>query len=254
MARTLSLFVSCFNDTLYPKTAKSAEVVLNSLGIKVEFPRKQTCCGQIHINTGFASGAIPLMRNFIDTFEASEEIVALSGSCTAMIREHYQDLAERTHDSGLIARTEELVPRVFEFSEYLTNVLGITDVGASYPHRVVYHPTCHSLRSLHIYDSAVRLLCAVKGLELVVLPYAEQCCGFGGTFSIKNSAMSAAILADKVGNIVSARAETVVALDNSCLMHISGALRRNNTGISVMHLAEVLAHGLEAIEGTDGQN
>ncbi len=245
MTRSVSLFVSCFNDTLYPNTARAANVVLKSLGVSVQFPERQTCCGQIHVNTGYASMAVPLVRNFVNTFSGAEEIVAISGSCTAMLREHYQELANRTNDVNLISKTSELVPRVFEFSEYLTDVLGVSDVGATYPHRVSYHPTCHSLRSLHIYESAIKLLSAVRGLQLVDLAYAEQCCGFGGTFSVKNSPMSTAILADKVANIVSAKVEAVVALDNSCLMHISGALKRNNTGVSVMHVAEVLAHGLK---------
>ena len=247
MTRSVSLFVSCFNDMFYPKTAQAADLVLRSLGVRVQFPQDQTCCGQIHVNTGYASMAVPLVRNFVNTFSQAEEIVAISGSCTAMVREHYQELASRTNDAKLISMTSELVPRVFEFSEYLTDVLGVSDVGATYPHRVSYHPTCHSLRSLRIYESAIKLLGAVRGLQLVDLAYAEQCCGFGGTFSVKNSPMSTAILADKVANIVSARVETVVALDNSCLMHISGALKRNNTGVSVMHLAEVLAHGLSDV-------
>ncbi len=249
MTRTVSLFVSCFNDMMFPKTARAAVEVLNKLNVKVEFPDEQTCCGQIHFNTGYASMAVPLVKHFVESFSDSNEVVALSASCTAMIREHYLELASRTHDDELISGTEELVPKVFEFSEYLTEVLGVTDVGASYPHKVSYHPTCHSLRSLHIYHSAIALLGAVKGLELVDLPYAEQCCGFGGTFSVKNSAMSTAMLADKTANILNARVETVVAVDNSCLMHISGALRRNGTGISVMHLAEVLAQGMDGGEG-----
>ncbi|MDA8081981.1 MAG: (Fe-S)-binding protein [Actinomycetota bacterium] len=247
MTRSVSLFVSCFNDMLFPNTARAANVVLRSLGVKVEFPRRQTCCGQIHVNTGYASMAVPLVRNFVNTFSGAEEIVAISGSCTAMVREHYLELANRTNDVNLISKTRELVPRVFEFSEYLTDVVGVSDVGATYPHRVSYHPTCHSLRSLHIYESAIKLLGAVRGLQLIDLSFAEQCCGFGGTFSVKNSPMSTAILADKVANIVNAKVETVVALDNSCLLHISGALKRNNTGVSVMHLAEVLAHGLDGV-------
>lgn len=249
MTRTVSLFVSCFNDMMFPKTARAATEVLRKLDVNVQFPSEQTCCGQIHINTGYAAMAVPLIKHFVETFSGATEVVALSASCTATIREHYLELASRTHDRELISRTEELIPKVFEFSEYLTGVLGVTDVGASYPHKVTYHPTCHSLRSLHIYDSAIELLGAVKGLELVDLPYAEQCCGFGGTFAVKNFFMSTAILADKTANIVGAKVETVVALDNSCLMHIAGSLRRNGTGISAMHLAEVLAQGIN-----DGEN
>ncbi len=248
MTRTVSLFVSCFNDAIYPRTARAAQGVLERLGVKVDFPAEQTCCGQIHINTGYGSMAVPLIRHFVDVFSNSDELVSISGSCTATIREHYQELAQRTQDPVLIRRTDELVPKVHEFSQYLTDVLGVVDVGAAYPHKVCYHPTCHSLRSLHVYDSAVALLRAVRGLELVELPHAEQCCGFGGTFAVKNAPMSTAILVDKVANIFASGAETVVALDNSCLTHINGFLKRNKTGISTMHLAELLDHGVNESE------
>lgn len=242
MTRTVSLFVSCFNDLLFPKTAWSAVRVLERMGLRVEFPEEQTCCGQIHLNTGYASMAVPMVRNLVRTFSEAEEVVTISGSCTALIREHYLELAIRSGDSKLVDETALLIPRVHEFSEFLTDELGITDVGAYYPHRVGYHPTCHSLRSLHRYESVIEILKAVEGLELVDLPNAEQCCGFGGTFAVKNPAMSTAILADKVVGIMSSGAEAVVSLDNSCLMHIGGALKRNNSGVSVMHLADVLAH------------
>lgn len=218
--------------------------VLERLDVSVDFPRKQTCCGQMHFNTGYGDMAIPLLENFVEAFHRSTHIVSTSASCAAMIKENYLSLAERTGKQNLIKGVEALLPKIFEFSQYLTEVLGVLDVGAYYPHRVTYHPTCHSLRSLGIYDSAIKLLSNIRGIEIVELPSAEQCCGFGGTFAIKNADMSTAMLFDKISNIKSTKAETVVGLDNSCLMHIGGGLSRNNSGVSVLHLAEVLASGI----------
>lgn len=240
-----SLFISCFNDFLFPESVEAAVRVLRHLDVQVSVPKGQTCCGQIHYNTGYGDMAIPLVRAFVDRFKDFDAVISISGSCTAMVREQYQRLAYRTNDQKLIKATEDLSKRIFEFTDYLTKVLGIESTGSYYPHRVTYHPTCHSLRSLHIYESALKLLRNVKGLELVELPHAEQCCGFGGTFSVKNEPVSTAMLFDKMANIEKTGAETLVALDNSCLMHIGGGLRRINSGISVMHIAEVLASGLD---------
>lgn len=245
MNRTASLFISCFNDTLFPASAQAAIKVLNKLGVEVDVPKNQTCCGQIHFNTGYASMAVPLVSHFVETFSDSQEIVALSGSCVAMVKDYYVELAMRTGDEKLITRTIEIASKIYEFSQYITEVLGVSEVGSTFSHRVTYHPTCHSLRYLHVYDSAIKLLKGVAGLELIDLPRAEQCCGFGGTFAVKNSPVSTAMLSDKLSNIASAKVEVVVAVDNSCLMHIGGGLRRNNMGVSVMHLAEILASGID---------
>lgn len=245
MTRTASLFVSCFNDTLFPASAQAAIKVLNKVGVEIDVPSDQTCCGQIHFNTGYASMAVPLVSHFVETFSGANEIVALSGSCVAMVKDSYVELAMRTKDEKLISRTIEITTKIYEFSQYLTEVLGVIEIGSVFAHRVTYHPTCHSLRSLQVYDSAIRLLQGVCGLELVDLPQAEQCCGFGGTFSVKNQPVSTAMLSDKLSNIDSTKAEVVVAADNSCLMHIGGGLKRNGMGVSVIHLAEVLACGID---------
>ena len=237
----VSLFVACYNDLLFPNTGRAVVKVLERLGHSVEFRTAQTCCGQMHYNSGYALEAQPLLRRFVDVFGDAEVICAPSSSCVAMIREHYPHLARSMKDPGLIAAVDLLVPKVFEFSEFLVNKLGVEDVGAYYPHRVTYHPACHSLRGLRLGDVPYRLLQRVRSLELVDLPEKEECCGFGGTFSVKNSDTSHAMLADKVRSILDTRAELCVATDNSCLMHIFGALHRGRTGVRTAHIAEVLA-------------
>jgi L-lactate dehydrogenase complex protein LldE len=237
----VSLFVACYNDLLFPNTGRAVVKVLERLGHSVEFRSAQTCCGQMHYNSGYALEAQPLLRRFVDVFADAEVICAPSSSCVAMIREHYPRLAHSMKDPGLIAAVDLLVSKVFEFSEFLVNKLGVEDVGAYYPHRVTYHPACHSLRGLRLGDVPYRLLQRVRSLELVDLPEKEECCGFGGTFSVKNSDTSHAMLADRVRSILDTRAELCVATDNSCLMHIFGALHRGRTGVRTAHIAEVLA-------------
>jgi L-lactate dehydrogenase complex protein LldE len=237
---TISLFITCYNDTLFPETGKAVVRLLERLGHTVEFRAAQTCCGQMHTNTGYAKEALGLMRQFLEVFETAETVCIPSSSCVAMIREQYPRIAAATGEQPLINRVQNLLPRVFEFSELLVDKLGITDVGAFYPHAVTLHPSCHSLRSLHVGTKPKQLLEAVRGLTLVDLPDAEQCCGFGGTFSIKNPDVSAAMLADKVHCILDTRAEVCAAVDNSCLMHIGGSLSRQRTGVRTVHLAEIL--------------
>ena len=223
------LFVTCLGDTLFPATGRATVRVLERVGCEVDFPEAQTCCGQMHLNTGYAREAARLARRFARLFVGAEAVVAPSGSCAAMVREHYPRLGV------------DGVPPVYELSEFLVRRLGIEDVGAYYPHRVTYHPTCHSLRSLKVGDAPLRLLRRVRGIDLVELPEAAECCGFGGTFAVKQAETSAAILADKVGSIIQTRAEVVTAGDGSCLMHIGGALSRQRTGVRTVHLAEILA-------------
>ncbi len=237
----ISLFITCFNDTWFPGTGKATVEVLERLGHTISFPLEQTCCGQMHYNTGYQVEAIPLVRRFVELFEDAETVVVPSASCVGMIHEYYPKVAKQADDQQLLRRVESLIPRVHEFSLFLTNVLEVEDVGAGYPHKVTYHPTCHSLRILHVGDAPLRLLRNVAELELLELPGAMECCGFGGTFAIKNAETSAAMLEDKVNRITETGADTCVAADNSCLMHIGGALNRKNTGIRTMHLAEVLA-------------
>jgi L-lactate dehydrogenase complex protein LldE len=218
----VSLFVTCFNDTLFPQTGRAVVGLLERLGCEVDFPLEQTCCGQMHMNSGYAREGVALARRFARVFDGAEAVVCPSASCAGMLR-HQVDTP------------------VHELSEFLVDVLGVEDVGAYFPHRVTFHPTCHSLRELGVGDRPLRLLRAVKGIELVELDGAAECCGFGGTFAIKNAEVSSAMLADKVRAVLDTRAEVVCAADNSCLMHIGGALSRQRTGVRTLHLAEVLA-------------
>ena len=226
MAVRVSLFVTCFNDTLFPHTGRAVVSLLERLGCEVDFPLEQTCCGQMHMNSGYAREGEALARRFARVFDGADAVVTPSASCAGMLR--HQLAADKR-------------PPVHELSEFIVDELGVEDVGAHFPHRVTYHPTCHSLRELDVGDRPFRLLRAVRGIELVELPEAEECCGFGGTFAIKNAEVSSAILADKVRAVLDTRAEVVCAADNSCLMHIGGALSRQRTGVRTAHLAEVLA-------------
>jgi L-lactate dehydrogenase complex protein LldE len=227
------------NDTLFPGTGKAVVSLLRRLGCEVDFPAAQTCCGQMHLNTGYPQEGVRLARHFTEVFAGYEAVVVPSGSCAAMIREQYPKLVKPGSKGA--AAVGRVVPRVHELTEFLLDVLKVEDVGAYFPHRVTYHPTCHSLRGLHLGDRPVRLLGRVRGLELVQLPGAEECCGFGGTFAMKNAAVSAAMGADKARNVLGTGAEVLCAADNSCLMHIGGTLARQKTGVRVMHIAEILA-------------
>lgn len=237
----VALFITCYNDTLFPDTGKAVVRVLERLGHTVEFPAGQTCCGQMHWNTGYQSEALPLVKRFVEQFRGAEAVVVPSSSCVAMMRDHYPKMAAEIGDSGLIAEVSQLLPRVFEFSEFLIKRLGLEDVGAYYPHRVTYHASCHGLRNLGLGDGPMRLLKAVRGIDLVELTALEQCCGFGGTFAVKNADVSSAMLEEKTGAVLATGAEVCTACDNSCLMHIQGALHRQKTGVKTLHLAEILA-------------
>lgn len=215
--------------------------VLERLGHTVDFPLAQTCCGQMHYNTGYHREAVPLVRRFVEIFRDAEAVCVPSASCVAMMREHYVMMAEAEDDPAFLADVHSLLPRVFEFSELLVNRLHIDDVGATFPHSVTYHPSCHSLRMLHVGDAPFRLLRAVRGLDLRDLPNKEQCCGFGGTFAVKNADVSLAMLGEKDACVVQTGAEVVTALDNSCLMQIYGGLHRAGSPVRTLHLAEILA-------------
>jgi L-lactate dehydrogenase complex protein LldE len=237
----VALFITCFNDTLFPSVGQATVAVLERLGVTVDFPEEQTCCGQMHFNTGYQLEAIPLARRFVRTFSDAEAIVCPSASCAGMVRDGYPRLARLAGDDALAREAEAIIPRVRELTEFLVDVLGVDDVGASFPHRVTYHPTCHSLRALHVGDRPLRLLRAVHGIELVDLDEAAECCGFGGTFAVKNADTSVAMLTDKIRHVLDTRAEVCAAADASCLMHIGGGLRRQRAGTRTMHLAEILA-------------
>jgi L-lactate dehydrogenase complex protein LldE len=237
----ISLFITCYNDTLFPNTGKAVVAVLERLGHTVEFRSAQTCCGQMHYNTGYQKEAFPMMLHFLEVFRDAEVICIPSASCVAMIRDHYPKMAAETGKRDVIAGIEELLPRIYEFSELLVDKLGVTDVGAFYPHAVTLHTSCHSLRSLHVGDKPARLLKAVRGLQLIDLPESGECCGFGGTFAVKNAEVSSAMLSDKLRCVLNTGAEVCTAGDNSCLMHIGGGLSRQRTGVRCVHLAEILA-------------
>ncbi|WP_031066142.1 (Fe-S)-binding protein [Streptomyces sp. NRRL WC-3742] len=237
----VALFITCMADTMFPDTGRAVVTVLERLGHTVEFPQEQTCCGQMHFNTGYRPDAMPLVARFARTFAGYDAVVTPSASCAGMIRENHPVLAEQYGHGVLQRQVAELTPKVHEFTEFLTDVLGLEDVGARFPHRVTYHPTCHSLRGLRLGDRPQRLLRAVEGLDLVDLPAADSCCGFGGTFALKNAATSGAMLADKATDVLETGAEVLCAADNSCLMHIGGGLSRQGSTVRTMHLAEILA-------------
>lgn len=237
----VALMVTCINDALYPGTGQAVVTLLRRLGVDVEFPASQTCCAQPMVNTGYLDEAVPVVRNFVDAFAGYDAVVTPSGSCAGCARHQHSIVARRSGDASLAAAVEATSPTVYELSEFLVDVLGVTDVGAYYPHTVTYHPTCHSLRMLGVGDRPRRLLENVRGLTLLELPAADQCCGFGGTFALKNADTSVAMGADKARHVRETGAEVLVAGDNSCLTHIGGLLTREQSGVRAVHLAEILA-------------
>jgi L-lactate dehydrogenase complex protein LldE len=237
----VALFVTCLGDTLYPSVGRATVRLLERLGHEVVFPAGQTCCGQMHVNTGYQKEAVALIRHHVEVFSPYDLIVVPSASCVGAIRHQHAMVARRAGQPSLAAAAEAVAARTYELSEFLVDVLGVEDVGASYPHRVTYHPTCHSLRMLHVGDKPLRLLRRVRGIDLVELPNAEECCGFGGTFAVKNAPTSTAMLADKMRDVLGTRAELCTAGDSSCLMHIGGGLSRLRAGVGTVHLAEILA-------------
>jgi L-lactate dehydrogenase complex protein LldE len=237
----VALQVTCINDALYPDTGRNVVRLLRRLGVDVEFPAAQTCCGQPMVNTGYLNEAVPVLRTFVDAFSGYDAVVTPSGSCAGSVRHQHAIVSARAGDPRLAERSADLAPRVFELSEFIVDVLGVIDVGAWFPHTVAYHPTCHSLRMLGVGDRPTMLLEAVEGLTLLPLSEAEECCGFGGTFAVKNAGTSVAIGEDKVRNVLATGADVLVAGDRSCLTHIGGLLDRQRSGVRVMHLADVLA-------------
>jgi L-lactate dehydrogenase complex protein LldE len=240
----IALFLSCYNDALFPEVGRAVVRLLERLGHEVAFPAEQTCCGQMHFNSGYQDACVPLVRRFVDAFAGFDAVVTPSGSCASMVRRYHQVVAElpaARADRGLAAAVAEVSPQVLELSELLVDVLGVTDVGARFPHTVAFHPTCHSTRLLGVGDRPTRLLAAVDGLTLVDLPRSASCCGFGGTFAVKNADTSIAMGLDKTEDVLGSGAEVLTAGDTSCLMHIGGLLSRRGASIRVLHLAEILA-------------
>jgi L-lactate dehydrogenase complex protein LldE len=237
----IALFVTCLADAIAPQVGKATVTLLERLGHEVVFPAAQTCCGQMHVNTGYQREAVPLVRHHVEVFEPYDVVVAPSGSCVGSVRHQHAMVARGAGDDALARRATAVAGRTYELSELLVDVLGIDDVGAYFPHRVTYHPTCHSLRLLRVDDKPLRLLRNVRGMTLLELPAADQCCGFGGTFALKNADTSTAMLADKMRNVLATGAEVATAGDASCLMHIGGGLSRLQSGTRTLHLAEILA-------------
>jgi L-lactate dehydrogenase complex protein LldE len=239
MGNRVSLFVTCIVDQLFPKVGMAMAGVLERLGYSVDFPEAQTCCGQPAFNSGYRAEARTVARHFLKTFESSECIVVPSGSCTAMVTHHFADLFHKEPET--LARVHALEKRTWEFSSFLTEIAGVEDVGARFDDVVTFHDGCHALRELGIRSAPRRLLAHVRGLELREMLPAEECCGFGGTFSVKFAELSGAMVRTKIDAIAATGAHTVVSLDPSCLMQIQGALSRAGSSVRTMHLAEVLA-------------
>jgi L-lactate dehydrogenase complex protein LldE len=240
----IALFVACYNDALFPEVGQAVVRLLRRLGHDVEFPAEQTCCGQMHFNSGYQDACIPLVGRFADVFAGYDAVVTPSGSCASMVRRYHPVVAAldaARADPTLPERVDAVGPHVYELSEFLVDVLGVVDVGARFPHTVAFHPTCHSTRLLGVGDRPTRLLAAVDGVTIVELPRSASCCGFGGTFAVKNADTSVAMGLDKVDDVVASGAEVLTAGDTSCLMHIGGLLSRGRSPVRVMHLAEILA-------------
>ncbi len=241
MRLRVALFVTCLVDSLSPEAGRATVQVLERLGHEVVFPAEQTCCGQMHVNSGYRREGLALARRFAAVFGGFDAIVSPSSSCVGNVRETYPVLAAEAGDPAFGRQVAELAERTFELSEFLVDELGVTDVGAVFPHRVAYHATCHSLRVTRVGDAPLRLLRNVQGLELVEQAGAAECCGFGGTFAVKNADTSSAMVADKCDAIEATGAEYCAALDCSCLLQIGGALQRRGSSVRTLHLAEILA-------------
>ncbi|MFC4554029.1 (Fe-S)-binding protein [Georgenia faecalis] len=241
----IAIFPTCIADAMFPYAPVATVRLLERLGHEVVFPADQACCGQMHVNTGYYRMAMPVIRNYVRSFEPMldgewDAVVAPSASCVGSVRHQQAMVARQEGDEALARQAERVAERTYDLSELLVDVLGVEDVGATFPHRVTYHPTCHSLRMIKVGDRPLRLLRAVRGIDLVPLPEAESCCGFGGTFALKNAETSTAMVADKADHIVATGAEVVVSGDYSCLMNIGGRLSRDGADVRVAHLAEVL--------------
>ncbi|WP_411502763.1 (Fe-S)-binding protein [Brevibacillus centrosporus] len=242
----VSLFITCLSDALYPRVGEAMVRILARYGIEVHFPEAQTCCGQPAFNSGYWDEARTSAQTLIQAFADSDYVISPSGSCTGMIHHYYPKLFE--NDPQLLAKANALREKTYEFTQFLVIVLGITDLGAVFPHKVTYHPSCHGSRLLGIKQEPLQLMEQVKGLDLVPLPFAEDCCGFGGTFAVKMSDISGAMVTEKADHVLETEAEVLVGLDLGCLMNISGNLRFRGKPVRVMHLAELLYEGMMANE------
>ena len=255
----IALFATCIVDAMYPQTARATVKILERLGHEVVFPAGQACCGQMHINSGYMDEALPVIANHVEAFEADgyDVAVAPSGSCVASVKHQHPILAERCSDAALKVRAEAVGAKTYELSQLLVDVLGITDaaeqLGSHFPHKVTYHPSCHGMRSLRLGDRQLDLLKSVGGIEFAELPEADQCCGFGGTFSMKNADVSSAMLQDKAKNIEATGASLCSGGDASCLMHIGGGLSRTKSEATTLHFAEILASTIDEPVSVTGE-
>ena len=239
MARTAQLFVTCIIDTLYPETGEAVVRVLQRSGVTVDFPRNQTCCGQPAFNAGMRPQARQMAENTIRILEnCPGDIVIPSGSCTGMIRHGYQELF--ADDPDWLERSQAIANRTYEFTQYLVDVIGVENLDAKFPHKISYHASCHLLRELEIDEQPQRLLENVKEAELIALPKREECCGFGGLFSIEHPEISKAMLDRKIDHLIASGASILVSCDAGCVAHISGGLQRKKISLQAVHIADIL--------------
>jgi L-lactate dehydrogenase complex protein LldE len=237
--KKITLFVQCIVDSIHPEVGDALVNIFHELGVEIDCPTDQTCCGQPAFNSGYRQPAALAAKHFIQTFEGSDVIVCPSGSCVNMVRNHYPELLG--DEPNWSRRAEELAGRVFELTEYLVDEAGVEDLGARYQGKITYHDSCHLLRGLRIREQPRALIRRINGAEFVEMNDSERCCGFGGAFSVKYPEISTAMVSDKVKNILDSGADTVVGCDMGCLMNISGLLSRMGSEIKVMHIAQVLA-------------
>jgi L-lactate dehydrogenase complex protein LldE len=246
---TVAMFATCINDVMFSQSCDAAATVLERLGCRVELPLRQTCCGQIFTNTGYYKEALGSVRSFVRAFRDFDYVVGTSGSCIASVRDQHPMLARFAKDERLADEVDRLLPRVFEFTEFLVDVLGVEQVAAYFPHKVTFHLTCHSMRMAKLGERPLRLLERVEGISFTPLDGYEQCCGFGGTFSLKNDALSVAMAAEKAASVMASGAEYLVTVDNACALNIGGRLSREGSSVKTIHLAEVLASTRERVLG-----
>ncbi|MCM3128932.1 (Fe-S)-binding protein [Paenibacillus provencensis] len=239
----VSIFITCLSDAIYPRVGEAMVRILARYGIQVDFPKVQTCCGQPAYNSGYFDEARAAARTILDAFDDSDFVVSPSGSCTYMVH-HYSNLFQE--EPEMLEKAKRLEAKTYEFTQFLVHVMGIKDLGAVFPHKVTYHPSCHGSRLLGVKNEPMALLQEVKGIDFVPLPFAEDCCGFGGTFAVKMADISGAMVTEKAEHVVETEAEVLVGLDMACLMNIAGQLRYRNQPVRVMHLAELLYEGVKS--------
>lgn len=237
--RHITLFIQCIIDGMYPEVGEAMVRLFQKLGVTMDYPADQTCCGQPAFNAGYRHEARAAAKHFITVFEKAECIVSPSGSCVAMVRHHYPELLR--DEPAWLKRAEAVGARTFELTEYLVDVLGITDTGAAYPGTVTYHDSCHLLRTLGIAEQPRALIRNLKGVRFVEMKDSDRCCGFGGAFAVKYPEISTAMVAEKVQNILDSGADTVTGCDMGCLMNIQGIVNRKNYPVRVRHIAQLLA-------------